>query len=122
MQDRRPLPVDEYTPRLGTLTMEDITATDAQYAGCYFDGLPEQPIERVSMRNVSITFDPKAEAGQAAMAEPPPCKKTGYLRRERPLHRPAQRTDPRATKASGCTLPMWNILRRSKTMTHDESS
>lgn len=69
VQDRRPLPVDEYTPRLGTLTMEDITATDAQYAGCYFDGLPEQPIERVSMRNVSITFDPQAEAGQAAMAD-----------------------------------------------------
>lgn len=44
VQDRRPLPVDEYTPRLGTLTMEDITATDAQYAGCYFDGLPEQPL------------------------------------------------------------------------------
>ena len=63
------MPVDEYTPRLGTLTMEDIVATDAQFAGCYFDGLPEQPIERVSMKNVSITFDPNAEAGQAAMAD-----------------------------------------------------
>ena len=69
VQCRDALPVDEYTPKLGTLTMEDITATDAQFAGCYFDGLPEQPIERVSMRNVSITFDPNAEAGQAAMAD-----------------------------------------------------
>ena len=49
--------------------MEDIVATDAQFAGCYFDGLPEQPIERVSMKNVTITFDPNAEAGQAAMAD-----------------------------------------------------
>ena len=42
----RPMPVDEYTPKLGSLTMENIVATDAQFAGCYFDGLPEQPIER----------------------------------------------------------------------------
>ena len=35
------MPVDEYTPKLGSLTMEDIVATDAQFAGCYFDGLPE---------------------------------------------------------------------------------
>lgn len=49
--------------------MENIVATDAQFAGCYFDGLPEQPIERVSMKNVSITFEPNAEAGQAAMAD-----------------------------------------------------
>ena len=69
VQTREALPVDEYTPRLGTLTMENIVATDAQYAGCYFDGLPEMPIERVSMRDVSITFDPNAEAGQAAMAD-----------------------------------------------------
>ena len=56
-------------PKLGTLTMENIVATDAQFAGCYFDGLPEQPIERVSMKNVTITFDPEAKEGQAAMAD-----------------------------------------------------
>ena len=66
VQCREAMPVDEYTPKLGSLTMEDIVATDAQFAGCYFDGLPEQPIERVSMKNVTITFDPNAEAGQAA--------------------------------------------------------
>ena len=65
----------EYTPKLGSLTMEDIVATDAQFAGCYFDGLPEQPIERVSMKNVTITFDPNAEAGQAAMADNRPLVK-----------------------------------------------
>ena len=61
--------MDEYTPKLCTLTMVDIVATDAEYAGCYFDGLPEMPIERVSMHNVHITFAPDAEAGQAAMAD-----------------------------------------------------
>ena len=57
------------------LYLEDIVATDAQFAGCYFDGLPEQPIERVSMKNVTITFDPNAEAGQAAMADNRPLVK-----------------------------------------------
>ena len=75
VQCRDAMPVDEYTPKLGSLTMEDITATDAQFAGCYFDGLPEQPIERVSMKNVTITFDPNAEAGQAAMADNRPLVK-----------------------------------------------
>ena len=44
------------TPRLGSLTMENITATDAEYAGCWFSGLPEQPVEKVEMNNVSISF------------------------------------------------------------------
>ena len=44
-------------------------------AGCYFDGLPEQPIERVTMRDVSITFDPNAKEGQAAMADNRPLVK-----------------------------------------------
>ena len=75
VQCREALPVDEYTPKLGTLTMEDIVATDAQFAGCYFDGLPEQPIEGVSMKNVTITFDPDAKEGQAAMADNRPLVK-----------------------------------------------
>ncbi len=73
VQCREPMPVDEYTPRLGSLTMEDIVATDAQYAGCYFDGLPEMPIGSVSMRNVRIGFAADAAAGQAAMADNRPC-------------------------------------------------
>lgn len=75
VQSREALPVDEYTPKLGSLTMEDIRATDAEYAGCYFDGLPEMPIERVSMRNVTIRFAENAQAGQAAMADGRPLVK-----------------------------------------------
>ena len=55
------------TPTLGTLEMENITATDAQYAGCWFSGLPEHPIEGVRMHNVKISFAQDAKAGQAAM-------------------------------------------------------
>ena len=67
VQTHEPQPVDEMTPTLGTLEMENITATDAQYAGCWFSGLPEQPIEGVKMRDVNISFAPDAKAGQAAM-------------------------------------------------------
>lgn len=75
VQCRQPMPVDDYTPRLGSLTMENIRATDAQYAGCYFDGLPEMPIGEVIMKDVHITFDPNAQAGQAAMADGRPLVK-----------------------------------------------
>ncbi len=75
VQGREPQPVDEYTPKLGSLTMENIEATDAQFAGCYFDGLPEMPIEQVSMHNVHITFAEDAEAGEAAMADGRPLVK-----------------------------------------------
>ena len=76
VQSHDALPLDDATPRLGSLTMENITATDAEYAGCWFSGLPEQPIERVEMRNVSIAFAPDAGAGTAAMmCNADPCKK-----------------------------------------------
>ena len=76
VQSHDALPLDDTTPRLGSLTMENITATDAEYAGCWFSGLPEQPIERVEMRNVSIAFAPDAGAGTAAMmCNADPCKK-----------------------------------------------
>ena len=42
-------------------------ATDAEYAGCWFSGLPEQPVEKVEMNNVSISFAENAGAGHAAM-------------------------------------------------------
>ena len=67
VQSHEPLPLDDATPRLGSLTMENITATDAEYAGCWFSGLPEQPVEKVEMNNVSISFAENAGAGHAAM-------------------------------------------------------
>lgn len=76
VQSREALPVDDRTPKLGSLTMEQITATDAEYAGCWFSGLPEQPIESVTMKDVSIQFAADAKAGEAAMmcGADPSCK------------------------------------------------
>lgn len=80
VQSREALPVDDMTPRLGSLVLEDVVATGAQYAGCWFSGLPEQPIESVEMRNVHIDFAPDAKAGQAAMqCYSEPCCKLGVF-------------------------------------------
>lgn len=76
VQTHEPLPVDDMTPRLGSFLLENVTATNAEYAGCWFSGLPEQPIESVEMRNVSISFAPNAGRGQAAMmCNAEPCSK-----------------------------------------------
>ncbi len=68
VQTREALPVDERTPLLGEFTFENVEAKDAEYAGGFFLGLPEQPIEKLTLKNVQISFAEDAEAGQAAMA------------------------------------------------------
>lgn len=65
--DKSKLPVDERTPRVGVVTMRNVTCTDCHVAGVYFYGLPESPIEGVVMENVKITFAENAREGRAAM-------------------------------------------------------
>lgn len=70
---REKLPVDERTPHLGSFRFSDMVCTGAQAAACYIDGLPEMPIDSVTLENVSISFDPEAKPGIPAMqnfAEP----------------------------------------------------
>ena len=61
------LPSDERTPRVGSISVKNVSCTDCHYAGVYFYGLPESPIERVDMENVLISFAEDAKAGRAAM-------------------------------------------------------
>ena len=76
VQSHDPLPVDDMTPRLGRFVLENVVATDAEYAGCWFSGLPEQPIESIEMRDVNIHFAANAGRGQAAMmCHAEPCSK-----------------------------------------------
>lgn len=70
VQTRECLPVDDRTPRLESFIFENITATGAEHAGCYFDGLPEAPIESVTLKNVTISFaENEVEPGLAAMSD-----------------------------------------------------
>lgn len=70
VQNRNALPIDDRTPRLESFVFENVHATGAKHAGCYFDGLPEAPIESVTLKNVDISFtEGEVEPGLAAMSD-----------------------------------------------------
>lgn len=68
VQSREKQPVDERTPRIGTVAFRHVTATDVTCAG-YFLGLPERPIEAVVMEDVHISCNKDATPMQPAMAQ-----------------------------------------------------
>ncbi len=63
------LPVDERTPHLGSFRFTNMECTNAQVAACYIDGLPEMPIDDVTMENVSVSFAEECKPGVPAMME-----------------------------------------------------
>ncbi len=80
VQSREKYPVDETTPRVGTVIFRDVQAEDCGACAGYFLGLPEQPIERVELENVTFTFDPQGKAMAPAMAENvEPCLNRGLI-------------------------------------------
>ena len=60
---REHLPVDDRTPYMGSFRFSNLTCTDAEVAACYIDGLPEAPIDSVSLENVDISFSTDAKPG-----------------------------------------------------------
>ena len=69
VQSREKFPVDDRTPHIGRLVFEDIKATDCHVAAAHFDGLPEEKIDRIVMRNVDISFAAAAKTDVPAMSE-----------------------------------------------------
>ena len=67
VRSKEKLPVDERTPYLGKFTFKDIDCRNAHWCAGYFYGLPEQPIESVTLKNVKVTFADNAERGRPAM-------------------------------------------------------
>lgn len=64
---REKLPVDERTPRMGRFYFRHLICTDAEVAACYIDGLPEAPIEAVTLEDVSVSFAANARPGVPIM-------------------------------------------------------
>ncbi len=48
---------------MGHFRFSDLTCTGAEIAACYIDGLPEAPIEEVTIERVRIAFSPDAKPG-----------------------------------------------------------
>ena len=55
VQSREKMPVDDGTPAILRLDFEDIKAQNCHVAAAYFDGLPEQKIEQIIMKNITVT-------------------------------------------------------------------
>ncbi|MFT4260310.1 glycoside hydrolase family 28 protein [Microbacterium sp.] len=67
--DRTPQPVGEGTPRLRGIHLSHITATNVQSCAAFLSGLPEAPLDDVTLDDVSIAFAPDAEPAAADMAD-----------------------------------------------------
>lgn len=79
VQTQEPQPVDERTPRVGSIAFRHVHATGVACAG-YFLGLPEQPIGSVLMEDVTIECAQDAAPMQPAMADcVPRCTRTGIV-------------------------------------------
>ena len=64
---REKLLVDERTPRLGSFVFRNMVCEDCEVAACYCDGLPEAPIESITLEDISFTYKPDAKPGHPAM-------------------------------------------------------
>lgn len=55
------MPVDYRTPRIGSLILRDAECTDVNASFVCAYGLPEAPIEKITLENVKVTYLPKEE-------------------------------------------------------------
>jgi polygalacturonase len=69
VQNKEPgkYPLDETTPYLGSFTFKNIECIDCEYAAGHFWGLPEQPIDRITIEDVTFAMKKDAGAGETVM-------------------------------------------------------
>lgn len=63
------LPVDERTPMIGSFHFANMVCTGVGYCAGAFYGLPEAPIQSISMENIHFSYDPDCPAGFPDMRE-----------------------------------------------------
>ena len=82
VQSREKMPVDDGTPAILRLDFEDIKARNCHVAAAHFDGLPEQKIEQIVMKNISVTYAKNPKSGVPAMSSGvEECTKKGIFAR-----------------------------------------
>ncbi len=69
VSDRQPHPVTAGTPCFRRIHLSHITARDAKLAAGFVFGLPEMPVENVSLSDVFVSMAPDAEPGYPEMAD-----------------------------------------------------
>lgn len=69
VQSRESYPVDDRTPVIKKLVFENMDCTNCHVAAAYFDGLPEQKIEELTLRNISVSYAQQPRYDVPAMSE-----------------------------------------------------
>ena len=63
------LPIDDRTPYLGKFVFKDIDCKNVNVAAGTFFGLPEQPIESITLKNVNFSYSENPVEGVPAMMD-----------------------------------------------------
>ena len=69
VKSKKVLPIDDMTPTIGHIICRNIVCDKCHYAGAYFYGLPENPIQSVVLQNISFSFVPDASPGMPALLD-----------------------------------------------------
>lgn len=69
VQSRELFPVDDKTPVIKKMVFENMVCTNCHVAAAYFEGLPEQKIEEIVMRNITFSYAENPIEGVPAMSE-----------------------------------------------------
>lgn len=64
---REECPVTELTPKFREFMFEDIRCENVSYGVGFFLGLPESMLKKVTLRNICISYQKEAKAGEMAM-------------------------------------------------------
>lgn len=68
VQSRDPAPVDQTTPRIADISVQDVTLSGVRHAAAAFLGLPEAPITGIRLSGISVSYDGTASPGDTLMA------------------------------------------------------
>ena len=69
VQSRDVYPVDDRTPQVKKMVFENMECTNCHVAAAFFDGLPEQKIEEIYMKDISISYAENAKCDVPAMSD-----------------------------------------------------
>jgi len=79
--DKSPLPVDERTPMLRDVSITGVRVRGATGSAGFFYGLPEMPVEDISISDVIVEMGDGYVEESGMMAEPPVLVKAGFYLR-----------------------------------------
>jgi len=79
--DKSALPVDERTPRLRDVAISGVRARGVTACAGFFYGLPEMPVQGVTLQDVTVEMGEGYIEEAGMMANPPELKKAGFFLR-----------------------------------------